>query len=1077
MGLFDFFKPDWKHSDPRVRQKSIDRVTDTEVLAEILDTDEDAGVKQTILVSLNTIPKMKEVLSKLKSDQKAVLDKQLQKAYFEESLKAGSLEEAHLSELNQHQLSRIARESKSEAVQKAAVENLSDESEISSVITHGDKKVAQLALSKITDREKLNKLEKSAKSKSVKSLIRKHYEDLFAEEDKAEEKRQTGIGRLEKIIKLLQGMATLPDWSKLQSDFEAQQSKWQENAEYASEELIDSYNAAVEKCNQSRQDYEEREAARLAKEKEVNDRMDRRRAVLQSINEAVEVLQADEESVLTDFNTSWEEIGEAEEAIEKEIASKFKKAVDSFSSKQAVLKDMAAKKDSVKSEIIAVIESGTVLQGNEDIEQVAKELKSLKGKLAANSKNLPEEFNALKEEADTKIAEIEDYLKKLREEEDAKLADIRAGYEALISEVTAIEEQSKETTSKVKELQAKWKELEKLPSKELDKLTIIFRKACDAYFDKVKDAIEERDWNQFANLTAKEKLITELEEIQKLEDPVELGKQLKEKQTAWKAIGPVPQDKADELWEKFKSLGDSLYERCKAHYAEQDEIRQKNAKAKEELCVKAEEISDSEEWKETAEALKALQAEWKEVGPAPRKEDKVLWDRFRAACDKFFNKRSEFFNERDSQRGENTEKKSALVAEIEKAAELENSKEAAAKIKELQIAWKAIGPAEREKENELWARFREVADGFFNRRRENYEKQQASFEENAKPKLELIASLKEKFESLADDTDWTTLSQLFRQSQKDFRDLPGAGFERDKELRAELKEICDKFFAARDEYYDQLSDADKENLNAKEEFCLKVELLAESSEWKDTAEELKKLQAEFKELPSINEKYDGIMYKRFNGICQTFFDRRREHFEEQDGKRQENLKKKESLCEQMEKIAGVTYSSASAGSASVADMAAQLQNAFDNNFGGHDTSASSPRSFKEASQEVRELQAAWKEIGPVPKAVSQKVWERFRKAADAFYAKRNEFFGDKKKDQQASLKEKQEILTELKKLAAEEETNFGAVKRLQKRWREAGDVPRENSKELNGEYRTVCDSIYKSSSDEQSSEEEEEVRI
>ena len=133
----------------------------------------------------------------------------------------------------------------------------------------------------------------------------------------------------------------------------------------------------------------------------------------------------------------------------------------------------------------------------------------------------------------------------------------------------------------------------------------------------------------------------------------------------------------------------------------------------------------------------------------------------------------------------------------------------------------------------------------------------------------------------------------------------------------------------------------------------------------------------------------------------------------------------------------------------------------------------SPRSFKEASQEVRELQAAWKEIGPVPKAVSQKVWERFRKAADAFYAKRNEFFGDKKKDQQASLKMKQEILTELKKLAAEEETNFGAVKRLQKRWREAGDVPRENSKELNGEYRTVCDSIYKSSSDEQSSEEEE----
>ena len=124
MGLFDFFKPDWKHSDPRVRQKSIEQVTETAVLAEILDTDEDANVRQAVLTSLDTISKMQEVLSKLSGEQKAVLDKQLHKAYFEKSLKADSLEEACLSELSDHQLSRIARESKTEAVQQAAVEKL-----------------------------------------------------------------------------------------------------------------------------------------------------------------------------------------------------------------------------------------------------------------------------------------------------------------------------------------------------------------------------------------------------------------------------------------------------------------------------------------------------------------------------------------------------------------------------------------------------------------------------------------------------------------------------------------------------------------------------------------------------------------------------------------------------------------------------------------------------------------------------------------------------------------------------------------------------------------------------------------
>ena len=124
----------------------------------------------------------------------------------------------------------------------------------------------------------------------------------------------------------------------------------------------------------------------------------------------------------------------------------------------------------------------------------------------------------------------------------------------MITEVSSIESQSKETTDKVKSLQAKWKELSGLPSKESEKLSIKFRKACDKYFDKVKEAIEEREWNQFANLAAKEKLITELEALKGTEDPVELSKLLKEKQSAWKEIGPVPMEKSDEVWGRLKQL-------------------------------------------------------------------------------------------------------------------------------------------------------------------------------------------------------------------------------------------------------------------------------------------------------------------------------------------------------------------------------------------------------------------------------------------------------------------------------------------------------------------------------------------
>lgn len=1071
----DFFKPDFKHSDPRVRQKSIERITDLNIIAEVLQSDEDSNVRQTCLSSLDTIPKMKEVLSKLSGDVQAILDKQLHKAYFDSALKATSVDDAYLSELNDHQLSRVARESKDETIQEAAAARISDEKELSSVISNGSKKAAQVALEKINDREKLLKLEKSAKSKGVKNLVRKHYDHLFGEADRAEERRQAGLIKLEKIVKLLEGMSTLDDWSKLEDDYQVQQNRWQENVEFADEGLNARYKEACENCIQKRDEFRVKEEARLAKEKAVNERMEKRRSILQSINEAVEVIQEDEVDTLASFESQWAGIGEAEDQIEKEIDTKFKKAMSSFSSKQSVLKDLESKKESIKAGIEEVATSVTSLLDSQDFYEVTKQSKSLKSKLVSFSKNLPKDFTELYESTEAKLGELTEKIAKLKSEEEAKLKEVRDQYDAIIREVDQMEAQSKEKTERVKELQANFKALAKLPGKELDKLTQKFRKSCDAYFAKVKEAIEEREWNQFGNLTAKEKLIADLAALDSIEDPVELAKQIKEKQATWKTIGPVPAEKADEIWDRFKKTGDALYERCKEYYAEQDEVRQKNASAKEELCVKAEEHSASTDWKETAEALKGLQASWKEIGPAPRKQDKELWERFRAACDKFFNARKERFAAMDSNRVENTAKKQALVEEIEKALEMENARSASERIKELQKQWKEVGPAERDKEKELWTRFREVADQFFNRRRENFEQQQAFMEENAKSKVEMIAMLKEKLADLGDDADWTSLAQVFKQSQKSFRELPGAGFERDKQLKQELKETCDKFFTARNEHFDQLSNEDKENLSVKEEFCLKVELLAESSEWRDTAEELKSLQAEFKDLPSVNEKYDPIMYKRFNDICQTFFDRRREHFEEQDEKRQENLKKKKDLCIQLEKLAGVEYSSESDFS-SVQDMAAQLQNAFDNNFGGHEETAS-PKSFKEASQEVRELQAAWKTIGPAPKAQSQEIWERFRTAADSFYEKRNEFFAGQKSTYAENLKKKQAILAELKSQKASGTPDFRKVKSLQKDWRAAGDVAREESRSINSEFKEVCDAIYQSSKQDVEVEEEQEVRI
>ena len=1079
MGLLDFFRPDWKHSDPDVRKKTLLRENDSNVLIEALNEESDNAVVSAVLDNLKTIEPLEKLNGKVKGHTGELIEKKLAGLYFESSLKAKTPEDVYFTKLDSKQISRIARESSSEDVQMAAIDELNCEESLISVIQNSDKKAAHHALEKVSDKEQLQKLMKSARHKGTRAAVRKRYDQLFGEEEREQERKEDGRNKLEKILKVLEGMATLPDWTGLMEDYQAQLDRWQAMSEFADDELNERYKEACENCIKRKTDFEKEQAELAEKNRLIEERVSKRRKLLQDLLTDTETLQENPTELLADYKGHWEAIGGAESEDEKDLAKKFEKAVKSFDSKQEVLRDLNAKKDQVQNDLKSIVQEASELKESTDVETVSKSIASLKKRV---NKVSPEFQNELSEEYKAATAAVDEVSGKLSEikakAEEAHNALLEQ-YNQIIDSVKAFEESSKENTETVKELQKKWKELDQLADKEQEKLNRKFQKTCDQYFDKVKEYVEEKEWNEFANLSAKENLIKQMAALDAVEDPQELAKQIKKLQEEWKSIGHVPHEKSDEIWERFKSTSDKLYERCKAYYEEQDKVRQENLEKKTAICEEAEALASSDDWKTTATKLKELQGSWKETGPGPRKAEQEIWERFRKACDEFFGRRKEHFAEIDSGRAENTAKKEALITEIEIAAQNEKVREAANKIKDLQRQWKEVGPAERDKEKELWQRFRKVADEFFNKRKENYEKAQSKLGENAEIKEQFIKDLAAKLEGLSEESDWTALSQSFKQAQKDFHNMPGAGSDKDKELKKQLREVCDKFFNARDEHFDKLSDEDKENLEKKEEFCLKIELFAESTEWTETAEELKKYQAEFKELPSINEKYDAIMFKRFNEICNKFFERRREHYEELDETRQENLKKKTELCERMEEIAGVEFErsdSDDAGDVSVADMAAQLQNAFDNNNGGFEERAKKPMSFREASQEVRELQAAWKEIGAVPKAKSQNIWERFRKAVDTFYDQRRDFYASREKDFSKNLEIKKEILEELKQEADKEDKNFGKVKSLQKKWRDTGEVAIKFSRNLNKDYRSLCDKIYGNKKPEEEIE-KEDIRI
>ena len=163
-----------------------------------------------------------------------------------------------------------------------------------------------------------------------------------------------------------------------------------------------------------------------------------------------------------------------------------------------------------------------------------------------------------------------------------------------------------------------------------------------------------------------------------------------------------------------KAAQDEVFARTSAHFAAQNEERAGNLARKQTLCERAEALADSTDWVKTATEIKALQAEWKGIGPVARGHEKAIWERFRAACDRFFTRRQEDLKRRKEEAG-NLARKEALCAKAEELADSMEWDSAAAQFKHLQAEWKTIGPVRKSRSEAIWQRFRTACDRFFDR--------------------------------------------------------------------------------------------------------------------------------------------------------------------------------------------------------------------------------------------------------------------------------------------------------------------------------------------------------------------------
>lgn len=339
---------------------------------------------------------------------------------------------------------------------------------------------------------------------------------------------------------------------------------------------------------------------------------------------------------------------------------------------------------------------------------------------------------------------------KLNEDLENQKVENLAKKQALLEElkqIIASDDSLKKTYDDFRALQDRWKEIGQVPAAENSNLWNNYHFLVEQFFDKVRIGRELRDLDMKKNLDAKIELCEKAEELLNEKSMTKSFKALQKLHEDWKEIGPVPQDKKDEIWERFKAASDKINQIRRDHYSKLQEEQNANLEGKKALCEKAEEIIGEEyvsvnAWQKKSNEFAEIFKTWKTIGPASKKDNEEIWNRFKSAMDSFFAKKKEFFASMKDRQTENLERKTQLCVEAEALMDSTDWRNTTDQLKKLQEEWKTIGPVPKRHTDKIWKRFRTACDAFFNRKNEHFSGRRSEEEANLAAKRALLESIK-----------------------------------------------------------------------------------------------------------------------------------------------------------------------------------------------------------------------------------------------------------------------------------------------------------------------------------------------
>jgi hypothetical protein len=1041
MAISDWIKPKWKHSDPEVRRAAVEKMgpENAERLRYMALTDADDRVRVAAVERIDDEDFLREIAAS--TGNGPALDtarNRLRDMYRTRVLESPDVEvQRHTVPLlaDEEILAEIACTVDDPSVRLLAAERISDPERLCDLTRNNCGPRVGLAVVERLDAEPLlQRVAESASSKKIKRAAREKLDALTRDPEAPE---AAEIEEARRLCETMESLAEANDLLRLRTGIEAVGNAWKTVDLPQDHPLSERLDAARSAARLRERTLAEQESARdelVAVCVAAEGLADR------ELNEAMAELEA-----LRNRLTAAESV--AGPVLRNSVREHYR---NRFEAAAGVLRDRRRRKDAramAKESAAAALEGlcrqaeelaagGTAdesvwaaLQERwEAAEEVSPELRS---RMDAARRTWSERRASAQAALAAEQTEAADRLVQLVETvERAAETEDRAGLESMMRKAR---EEWRSVSPELMEAKAE--------------LAPRFDAAVEAFTLRQREFRENREWEWWANLNRKEELCRVVEAMAEVETLEGMAHAVREAHQQWKEIGPVSRDQVEAIWERFSGACNRAYQRClerkrtlletvreatapvfgeeaaaesgedvspaagdesgaagEAKTGETETTAQPSAEAGAEGQSDRPSDSGTEgarrdapaiSWNEITDTVKAAQAEWKAIGPLPVALAEGVRDEFRSICDRYFAALRAFYDARDAERQENLARKLRLCGTAEALADSEEWAETAGRIKSLQREWREIGPVPREENQATWDRFRTACDAFFQRLK-------AREPEHIQRREELIAQAEAQVAAAeAPDADMDAIAREIMALQKEWKSADPVPPEMVDALWERFHEPCNRFFETYKGLLDERKSAQSANEAVKTELVAEAEALADSTDWRETAETLKELQRRWREVGPAPRRTEQDLWNRFRSACDRFFQARNAHFDQRRQEREVGRHRREEICAAAEALALLVApetvnsgaeaeagAEASAGNETGIDMAAeQLRAGLD--FKDEVLVPGNPKAtWGRAAKKIRDFQAQWRETPGGRGDAEEALWQRFRTACDRVYAAR-----------------------------------------------------------------------------------------